>query len=63
MKLFGFGLLGGMLPLAIFMVAQSGPISPQSDTAYENDLNVRAHAVGLNSNGGFIASLKNRAVK
>jgi len=53
MKLFGFGLLGGMLPLAIFMVAQSGPISPQSDTAYENDLNVRAHAVGLNSNGGL----------
>ncbi len=53
MKLFGFGLLGGMLPLAIFMIAQNDAVSPQSDTAYQNDLNVRAQAVGLNSNGGL----------
>lgn len=53
MKLFGFGLLGGMLPLAIFMVAQNGTTSPQSDTAYQNDLAIRAQAVGLNSNGGL----------
>lgn len=53
MKLFGFGLLGGMLPLAIFMIAQNNTTSPQSDTAYQNDLAIRAQAVGLNSNGGL----------
>lgn len=53
MKLFGFGLLGGMLPLAIFMIAQNSTTSPQSDTAYQNDLAIRAQAVGLNSNGGL----------
>jgi len=53
MKLFGFGLLGGMLPLAVFMIVNGGNSSPQSDTAYKNDLNYRAQAVGLNTNGGL----------
>jgi len=52
-KTFGLGLLGGMLPLAVFMLTQNGVNSPQSDTAYQNDLNYRAQAVGLNTNGGL----------
>ncbi|MEJ6616274.1 MAG: trypsin-like peptidase domain-containing protein [Crocinitomicaceae bacterium] len=55
MKLFGFGLLGGMLPLAIFMIIQNGTTPPQSDTIYQDDMNYRAKAVGLNSNGGLPA--------
>lgn len=53
MKLFGYGLLGGMLPLAVFMIVQGNTTSPQSDTTYKNDLDYRAQAVGLNTNGGL----------
>lgn len=54
-KTFGLGLLGGMLPLAVFMLTQNGINSPQSDAAYLDDLNYRAKAVGLNTNGGLPA--------
>lgn len=52
-KTFGFGLLGGMLPLAVFMLTQNDVNSPQSDSIYGNDANYHAKSVNLNTTGGL----------
>lgn len=52
-KTFGFGLLGGMLPLAVFMLTQNDVNSPQSDSIYGNDANYHAKSVNLNTSGGL----------
>lgn len=52
-KTFGLGLLGGMLPLAVFMLTQSDVNSPQTDSTYGYDDNYHAKSVGLNMNGGL----------
>ncbi len=48
MKIFGIGLLGGILPLAIFMMSSSNPTSPQSDTVFGESGNGYAHNASFN---------------
>ncbi len=64
MKLFGFGLLGGMLPLAIFMLFQQSPETRNIDTSSGGSGDYNAHSVALNTAGGlptenFVAASEN----
>lgn len=52
MKLFGFGLLGGMLPLAIFMLFQQSPETRNVDTT-SGGMDYNARSVSLNTAGGL----------
>ena len=55
MKIFGIGLLGGILPLAIFMMSSSNPTSPQSDTVFGESGNGYAHNASFNGLAEWIA--------
>lgn len=52
MKLFGFGLLGGMLPLTIFMLFQQAPEARNVDST-SNGTDYNARSVSLNTSGGL----------
>jgi len=64
MKIFGIGLLGGILPLAIFMMSSSNPTSPQMDTALGEPGNGYGHNTSFNGLAGlpvenFVAASEN----
>ena len=64
MKIFGIGLLGGILPLAVFMMLSSDPTSPQVDTVVGGSDNDYVHNASFNSFTGlppedFVAASEN----
>jgi Do/DeqQ family serine protease len=52
MKLFGLGLLGGMLPLGAFLMLHSSPFSSLSDEVIDGNRNYYAKSVGLDGMNG-----------
>src|SRR3989338_3195910 len=53
-KIFGIGLIGGLLPMAAFMVFSSGLTSPQSDTILGGSSDSYAYGTNLNSMQGLL---------
>ena len=52
MKLFGLGLLGGMLPLGTFLMLHSSPFTRLSDEVIDGNRNYYAKSVGLDGMNG-----------
>ena len=52
MKLFGLGLLGGMLPLGAFLMLHSSPFTRLSDEVIDGNRNYYAKSVGLDGMNG-----------
>ncbi len=64
LRIFGIGLMGGVLPMALFMMFSSGPTSPQSDTVLGGSTDSYGIHTKFNSMAGlptedFVAASEN----